>query len=94
MNCADLIIRAIDWFNEHFRERNSPFIMEDLDLDVYQFYMAKKNGKPNDDFPSKNSFNYSFYLGIEKSQIVAKINYSRFALCVEQRALHSNSHHS
>jgi len=38
--------------------------------------MAKKTGKPNDDFPD-----------IEKSQIVSKIKYVRFALCVNKQAI-------
>ena len=38
--------------------------------------MAKKSGKPNDDFPD-----------IEKTQIVYKIKYFRFALCVNKQAI-------
>lgn len=55
MNCADLIVRAVDWFNEHLKERRSDFILEDSNLDFYQLFMAKKTGKPNDDFPSKTN---------------------------------------
>ncbi|CDW78061.1 UNKNOWN [Stylonychia lemnae] len=79
LNCADLIIRAIDWFNEHLKERQAQHILEDRNLDYYFLYMAKKTGKPNDDFPN-----------IEKSQIVSKINYHRFALCAEQAAIISS----
>ena len=52
MNCADLIVRAVDWFNEHLKEKSSGFTLEDRNLDYYFLYMAKKTGKPNDDFPS------------------------------------------
>lgn len=54
MNCADLIVRAVDWFNEHLKERNRLYVLEDHNLDYYSLYMAKKTGKPNDDFPSNN----------------------------------------
>jgi hypothetical protein len=47
------MIRTIDWFNEHFREVQSPLLLNDQNIDLYQFYIAKKSGKPNDDFPSK-----------------------------------------
>ena len=53
MNCADLIVRAVDWFNEHLKERKSNLVLDDSNLDPYFLYMAKKTGKPNDDFPSK-----------------------------------------
>eukprot|EP00347_Sterkiella_histriomuscorum_P018397 403345659 len=76
LNCADLIVRAIDWFNEHLKDRKTNLILEDSDLNFYELFMAKKTGKPNDDFPN-----------IEKSQIVSKINYNRFALCVKQQAI-------
>ena len=55
VNCADLMIRTIDWFNEHFKEVQGPLALDDQNIDFYQMYMAKKNGKPNDDFPSKLS---------------------------------------
>jgi hypothetical protein len=47
------MIRTIDWFNEHFKESKALYVLEDQKLDDYQLYMAKKTGKPNDDFPSK-----------------------------------------
>jgi hypothetical protein len=47
------MVRTIDWFNQHFLDVDSPYIMDDQQIEFYQLYMAKKNGKPNDDFPSK-----------------------------------------
>ena len=47
------MMQTIDWFNDHFRERQAPLILNEQTLEYYQLYMAKKNGKPNDDFPSK-----------------------------------------
>ena len=49
------MIRTIDWFNEHFKEVQGPLVLDDQNIDFYQLYMAKKTGKPNDDFPSKDS---------------------------------------
>ena len=48
------MIRVIDWFNEHLKEVKAPYTLNDQMFEYYQLYMAKKNGKPNDDFPSKN----------------------------------------
>lgn len=79
LNCADLIVRAVDWFNEHLKERRNPLLLDDRNIDLYSLYMAKKTGKPNDDFPN-----------IEKTQIVSKINYNRFALVVEKAAIVMN----
>ena len=77
LNGADLIRRAVDWFNENLQEHKVPyFFEEDSALNQYQLHMAKKTGKPNDDFPD-----------IEKAQIVSKIKYFRFALCVNKQAI-------
>ena len=84
------MMRTIDWFNEHFRERQGSLLLNEQNLDFYQLYMAKKNGKPNDDFPSKYPAISLLYVGIESTQIVAKVNYSRFALCFDPSALHQN----
>lgn len=46
------MVRAIDWFNEHLREKASHYLLDDRNIDLYELYMAKKSGKPNDDFPS------------------------------------------
>lgn len=46
------MVRTIDWFNEHLKQEAGNHLLEDRNLEVYQLYMAKKNGKPNDDFPS------------------------------------------
>jgi len=46
-------VRAVDWFNEHLKERRNPLLLDDRNIDLYSLYMAKKTGKPNDDFPSK-----------------------------------------
>jgi hypothetical protein len=43
----------VDWFNESFKELKNPYVLEDTNLDSYQLFMAKKTGKPKDDFPSK-----------------------------------------
>lgn len=63
--------------------------------------MAKKNGTPNIEFPSKY-FNFielylkfkstynNLIIGIELTQIVSKINYSRFALVVEKSSMFAN----
>jgi hypothetical protein len=48
------MIRAVDWFNEHFREVGNAWLLSEDNIEYYQLYMAKKNGKPNDDFPSKH----------------------------------------
>lgn len=48
------MVRTINWFNEHFKEQESPLMLNEQNLDFYQLYMAKKTGKPNDDFPSKD----------------------------------------
>ena len=47
------MVRTIDWFNEHLREVGGPLTLDSENIDFYQLYMAKKTGKPNDDFPSK-----------------------------------------
>lgn len=47
------MMRTINWFNEHFKEQESPLMLNEENLDLYQLYIAKKSGKPNDDFPSK-----------------------------------------
>jgi hypothetical protein len=55
--------------------------------------MAKKSGKPNDDFPSKTILTKLFLIlqiGIERSQIVSKVNFTRFALCFDPAAIHPN----
>ena len=56
MNGEDLIRRAVDWFNENLKESRNQYYLEEQNLDVYQLFMAKKNGKPKDDFPSNFSF--------------------------------------
>lgn len=43
--------------------------------------MAKKSGKPNDDFPS-----------IDRTQIVQKVNHTRFSLCFDPNAIQTNPH--
>jgi hypothetical protein len=52
LNCADLMIRTIDCLNDHFREDQCPHVLNEQNIELYQLYMAKKSGKPNDDFPS------------------------------------------
>ena len=84
------MIRSVDWFNEHFKEVMGPLILNDQNIDYYQLFMAKKSGKPNDDFPSKAIFYIKPILGIEKSQIVSKVNFTRFALCFDPAAVHPN----
>ena len=61
------MVRGIDWFNEHLKEKSSPFLLDDRNLDLYELYMAKKSGKPNDDFPSKRKLLLTLFLGMEKS---------------------------
>lgn len=82
-------MRAVDWFNEHLKERRNPLLLDDRNIDLYSLYMAKKTGKPNDDFPSK-FLNNEVFVDIEKTQIVSKINYNRFALVVEKGAIVMN----
>ena len=54
-------MRAIDWFNEHFTASNNGYSIEDTNLTKTYLYMAKKNGKPNDDFPCKKTlFTYRY----------------------------------
>lgn len=50
------MFRTIDWFNEHFKESQSTMLLNDTNFDLYQLYMAKKSGLPNDDFPSNLRF--------------------------------------
>lgn len=49
--------------------------------------MAKKNGKPNDDFPSKNISSSLRFIDIETSTNIAKTNVTRFALCLDKKAV-------
>lgn len=50
------MIRTIDWFNDHFKEVSGPLLLNQDNIEYYQLYMAKKSGKPNDDFPSKRDY--------------------------------------
>lgn len=56
------MIRTIDWFNEHFKECMSPLVLDEQNLEFYQLYMAKKTGKPNDDFPSNNNNDNNIFI--------------------------------
>ncbi len=85
------MMRTINWFNEHFKEQESPLILNEQNLDLYQLYMAKKSGKPNDDFPSKSySVINHICTGIDRTQIVQKVNHTRFALCFDPNAIQTN----
>jgi hypothetical protein len=53
--------------------------------------MAKKNGKPNDDFPSKLKTSHVLFVDIDTSTNIAKTKVTRFALCVEKSAVMGTS---
>lgn len=50
--------------------------------------MAKKSGKPQEDFPSK-TFDDNWEIDIEKGQLVVKSNVTRFTMCIDKRAFYS-----
>lgn len=76
LNCGDLVRRAVDWFSNHLKETQSAYELDEKNLDHYQLYWAKKNGRAKDD-----------YSCIDKTQLVSKTNFQRFALTVDKEAI-------
>ena len=76
LNCEDLVRRAVDWFSNYLRENRSEYELDENNLDHYQLYWAKKNGRAKDD-----------YSCIDKTQLVSKTNFQRFALTVDKAAI-------
>ena len=55
-NVKELVVDCLDQFNQRLNEVNAPYRLADeadLIANNYNVYIAKKNGKPNDDYPCK-----------------------------------------
>ena len=52
LKCTDLVNKAIDLFNVELQEIGSDVELPSASLEYYDIFLAKKNGKPDDDLPS------------------------------------------
>jgi hypothetical protein len=69
-NCKELIVDALDLFNQHIFGDYTLDDSEDKIDENYSLYFAKKKGGPKDDFP-----------GLSLGSNVKKTNVDRFSLC-------------